>query len=298
MNKHRHLVYTHTHECTPALLHYRLIYNLHKCDLWDTTVCKLLQTEPSPCPVVCSGQIDGQEITAGAVHMPRPPVRPPPRRSPPRRPPPRWRNSPPRFGGRRWAAAIWTVILCDLVLFIVEVVFVYSVAFYPKGPIFFSSKYKHHPIQVKSNLFCSQYQSHQQQIKLKQYLALCNAVTLLLLVWFNILHLLKTPPLKGSKMKISSWLENIQKLCKYFHLQGSLVCYISIFMEQILFELLRPQLCWPAVYQWGAEKGWFLIRLMFLPYIQVSSMMSLMQTAEHKMVAHMIRLSQFSNISF
>lgn len=46
------------------------------------------------------GQIDGQEVTAAAVHMPRP-ARVPPRRSPPRRPPPRWRNSPPRFRGGR-----------------------------------------------------------------------------------------------------------------------------------------------------------------------------------------------------
>ena len=61
--------------------------------------------------LVHSGQIDGQEITAGAVHLPRPIVRPPIRRSPPRRPPPRWRNSPPRFGGRRWAEA--TVTFCS-----------------------------------------------------------------------------------------------------------------------------------------------------------------------------------------
>jgi len=45
-----------------------------------------------------SGQIDGQEITAAPVLLPKPrPV--PPRRSPPmplRRPPPRWGRSPPR----------------------------------------------------------------------------------------------------------------------------------------------------------------------------------------------------------
>ncbi|KAK3768200.1 hypothetical protein RRG08_031735 [Elysia crispata] len=49
------------------------------------------------------GQIDGQEVTAAAVHIQRNPVRPPLRRSPIRRggPPPRWRNSPPRFNRDR-----------------------------------------------------------------------------------------------------------------------------------------------------------------------------------------------------
>lgn len=48
--------------------------------------------------VATTGQIDGQEITAAPVLLPKPrPV--PPRRSPPmplRRPPPRWGRSPPR----------------------------------------------------------------------------------------------------------------------------------------------------------------------------------------------------------
>ncbi|KAH9490040.1 RNA-binding protein with serine-rich domain 1-A, partial [Bulinus truncatus] len=49
------------------------------------------------------GQIDGQEVTAAAVHVQRNPTRPPARRSPPRRggPPPRWRASPPRFNRDR-----------------------------------------------------------------------------------------------------------------------------------------------------------------------------------------------------
>jgi len=52
------------------------------------------------------GQIDGQEVTAATVYVPKPPPRPI-RRSPlpPRRPPPsgRWRPSPPRPPRRRSA---------------------------------------------------------------------------------------------------------------------------------------------------------------------------------------------------
>jgi len=55
------------------------------------------------------GQIDGQEVTAATVHVPKPQPRPI-RRSPPppRRPPPsgRWRPSPPR-PRRRWSCALW-----------------------------------------------------------------------------------------------------------------------------------------------------------------------------------------------
>lgn len=47
------------------------------------------------------GQIDGQEVTAAPVLLPKPrPI--PMRRSPLRRPmPPSWRRSPPRFRDRR-----------------------------------------------------------------------------------------------------------------------------------------------------------------------------------------------------
>lgn len=49
-----------------------------------------------------TGQIDGQEVSAAAVHVQRNVPRPPMRRSPPRRgPPPRWRGSPPRYNRDR-----------------------------------------------------------------------------------------------------------------------------------------------------------------------------------------------------
>ena len=52
-----------------------------------------------------TGQIDGQEVTAAAIHLQRNPVRPPIRRSPMRRgggPPPRWRGgSPGRYNRDR-----------------------------------------------------------------------------------------------------------------------------------------------------------------------------------------------------
>lgn len=74
--------------------------------------------------VLFTGQIDGQEITAAPVLLPKPrPV--PPRRSPPmplRRPPPRWGRSPPRLvfvcvcgGGYFYVVfRIWIEFVCGM----------------------------------------------------------------------------------------------------------------------------------------------------------------------------------------
>ena len=72
--------------------------------------------------------------------------------------------------------------------------------------------------------------------------------------------------------------------------------------QNILFnfrsELLGAQPCWFALYQWRAEKDWLATYLTVLQHMPALFVMSLIQTAEHKMAAFMVVFFQLSIIDF